>query len=514
MAKKQKLLTDKEISTAFSKVVKKLQGDGGMRNRAVTKNGQYYFHSQGNIQKTINQLKTVKIKGSTEPLWDGQKLPTRKITKFCNDTLTAAANKYASEEPDRYSEMVRVQDQVLAKALNKAGLKSASGIKIYVLRNYPHIDTSLKKCYDFIIDEMIKLGGVSGARHENKEKLLRSAFTGDQYTQGKYLETIDGNALTKDDFTGTQLGHGEYGDAVIGMQAQAIDAWVEENKDKLGEAGYLQAKTLLIEIESLTNSTFNVTNTSKDNALEIDETATLIVSNQLVAGNTADAQAIENPLAAVIQGLLTGTETAGLRMGHFATIKTKRVILDRIFTLSTKWWNVKKVNTVKDAIEIDKTKSKSSQKQKLKTNFRVLSGFGTAGYMSKIRQAAQKQQHDKLGVSKNQKGTINTDAAKVATIIQDANKLLHGEIQKRMGTPRLNYQTGRFAESAQLENLIQTRQGLEARYTYDLERYGTFEPGGAQGTRSRDPRSIIEQALSRATYFSSEVIPFKYKRMG
>ena len=61
----------------------------------------------------------------------------------------------------------------------------------------------------------------------------------------------------------------------------------------------------------------------------------------------------------------------------------------------------------------------------------------------------------------------------------------------------LNYRTGRFASSAQVERLSQSREGMiTAFYSYMKNPYQTFEPGFAQGSpKTRDPRLLISQSI-------------------
>jgi hypothetical protein len=61
----------------------------------------------------------------------------------------------------------------------------------------------------------------------------------------------------------------------------------------------------------------------------------------------------------------------------------------------------------------------------------------------------------------------------------------------------LNYRTGRFAASAQVQKLSLSRQGMiTAFYTYMKYPYQTFEPGFAQGEPlSRNPRLLISQSI-------------------
>ena len=61
----------------------------------------------------------------------------------------------------------------------------------------------------------------------------------------------------------------------------------------------------------------------------------------------------------------------------------------------------------------------------------------------------------------------------------------------------LNYRTGRFAASAKVESLSQSRQGMiTAFYSYMKNPYQTFEPGFKQGSpKSRDPKLLISQSI-------------------
>ena len=61
----------------------------------------------------------------------------------------------------------------------------------------------------------------------------------------------------------------------------------------------------------------------------------------------------------------------------------------------------------------------------------------------------------------------------------------------------LNYRTGRFAASAKVARLSQSRQGMiTAFYTYMKNPYQTFEPGYRQGSpKTRDPKLLIAGSI-------------------
>ena len=81
------------------------------------------------------------------------------------------------------------------------------------------------------------------------------------------------------------------------------------------------------------------------------------------------------------------------------------------------------------------------------------------------------------------------------------NQHLQNVISANMGDGSskriLNYRTGRFAASAKVESMSQSRQGMiTAFYSYMKNPYQTFEPGFKQGSpKTRDPKLLISQSI-------------------
>jgi hypothetical protein len=67
------------------------------------------------------------------------------------------------------------------------------------------------------------------------------------------------------------------------------------------------------------------------------------------------------------------------------------------------------------------------------------------------------------------------------------------------GTARnvLNYRTGRFAASAAVSRMSESREGMiTAFYEYMKNPYQTFEPGYRQGNpKTRDPKLLIAASI-------------------
>ena len=65
-----------------------------------------------------------------------------------------------------------------------------------------------------------------------------------------------------------------------------------------------------------------------------------------------------------------------------------------------------------------------------------------------------------------------------------------------MGAPALVNRTGRFASSVRVTDVAITPKGFPSiGYTYQLGPYQTFEPGYAQGSTDRDPRTLIDKSI-------------------
>lgn len=85
----------------------------------------------------------------------------------------------------------------------------------------------------------------------------------------------------------------------------------------------------------------------------------------------------------------------------------------------------------------------------------------------------------------------------VASLQALINLSLHDVIKENMGSPALNYRTGRFAHSAKVTGIQYDNRtnALTAFLTYMRYPYQTFEPGFAQGSIDRDPRPLITKSV-------------------
>ena len=127
------------------------------------------------------------------------------------------------------------------------------------------------------------------------------------------------------------------------------------------------------------------------------------------------------------------------------------------------------------------------------------------------------QTHTKTTKPKKVKGTVDVVNAVVKTKKQVTQKIdetfnltelqtlinthLQDVISANMGDGSersiLNFRTGRFASSVQVERMTQSREGLiTAFYSYMKNPYATFSDGGAQQyPKTRDPKLLISKSI-------------------
>jgi hypothetical protein len=105
----------------------------------------------------------------------------------------------------------------------------------------------------------------------------------------------------------------------------------------------------------------------------------------------------------------------------------------------------------------------------------------------------------KVPIPKIEPIKIRSQAGKFVSLVNVVNLInmqLADKIRQNMGSPRLNYRTGRFAQSAQvLPASIDKDGAVRLPYTYLKKPYQTFEVGYNQGSPSRDPRVVISESI-------------------
>lgn len=99
------------------------------------------------------------------------------------------------------------------------------------------------------------------------------------------------------------------------------------------------------------------------------------------------------------------------------------------------------------------------------------------------------------------KGSTSAPSYSLASLQLLLSTHLQDVISAKMGSGNsrniLNYRTGRFAASAKVERMSQSRDGMiTAYYSYMKNPYQTFEPGFSQGSiKTRDPKLLIAGSI-------------------
>ena len=76
------------------------------------------------------------------------------------------------------------------------------------------------------------------------------------------------------------------------------------------------------------------------------------------------------------------------------------------------------------------------------------------------------------------------------------NKELPRVVRGNMGAPGLENRSGRFAQSVEVTDITKTPKGFPSiGYTYRKSPYQTFEMGNKQGSKDRDPRTLIDKSI-------------------
>lgn len=201
-----------------------------------------------------------------------------------------------------------------------------------------------------------------------------------------------------------------------------------------------------------------------------------------------EANAIIDAIDAAVQDIdwteVEGSSNLRQKMQKKAVIE----VTDKLTKLDKRYKSSK--ITVKLDQEIKKAKLKT--KNKVKDSTKSSGGVAVKPYSKSRGKLAG-------GVASSSKGTRRKKSnVNVTLLLGVLNSQLPRTVAKNMGTPRLNYQTGRFAGSVRATDIAITAKGHPSiGYTYQRNPYEVFEAssGSKFSSRERDPRSLIDASI-------------------
>ena len=437
-------------SSDLKKTVKrglfKLEGDRRQRSKLNKQKGQLFiFAFKEFIDAITLELKSAKVKNPTAY---AEKLEGEFSKKLKMAGLPGVSTR-------KRNEMLRLKESILAGELPAPiyGKINKNTHKIFLIQSYGQV-SDIKSAIGTMLEKETGVG--------------RGAVTG-----------IQAAGSQREDLKGLQLGHGEYGAAVSGTRILAAEQLLgSSSSGQLNAADKRVFKDLQRKIQTY-KETIGViaeleASTVVDSRGNFKSSFIPILSGQLAKENQEDAeleQELLNDMAESFREAIDILNQKGSR-------SNKEAIEDTLISNFTGRKGVKYKGSANPTKKVNKKSSSGKVKQNFKENTKVSIAAGAAVPETKTRKSA------------------NKSSSVPFAMISVFNKELPLALQRNMNSPRLNYVTGRFADSVSVTNVISTAKGYPSfSYTYDKYPYQTFEPGYKQGSQERDPRRLIDASM-------------------
>lgn len=435
----------------LKKVVKrslfKLEKDRNQRSKLNKVQGQLFiFAFKEFIEAITLELRAASVKNPSAY--------AKKLEKEFSASLSGAG--LAGVSTRKRNEMLRLRDSILNGELPAPvyGKISSRTHKIFLIKSYRQVSD---------------IKSAIGTKLENETGVDKGAVTG-----------IQAAGSQRKDFKGLQLGHGEYGAAVSGTRVLAAEqllgsASASSNLNAADKRVFTDLKrkiqtykeTIGVIAELEANTVVNSRGNFKASFIPI-------LSGQLTKENQEDAvleQELLDDMAASFTEAIDILNQKGSR-------SNKEAIEDTLISNFTGRKGVKYKGSANPTKKVNKKSTSGKVKKNFKNSTKVSIAAGAAVPETKTRKSR------------------NTGSSVPFAMISVFNKELPGVLQKNMNSPRLNYVTGRFANSVSVTNVISTAKGYPSfSFTYDKYPYQTFEPGYRQGSQERDPRKLIDSSM-------------------
>lgn len=164
------------------------------------------------------------------------------------------------------------------------------------------------------------------------------------------------------------------------------------------------------------------------------------------------------------------------------------------------WFNQEGSNSVNQQILLELLATASKVGGKVKTRVKKKTNTSQDA-AEKIKASYSKPVKLKPDIPKTDKVRLAEESRSTnwLQLLPLINVKLPPQVMKNMGSPRLNNRTGRLAQSAQVVNVEQTREGFPSFvFNYERDPYDVFDRtlGRAPwNTPQRDPRALVDQSV-------------------
>lgn len=443
-------MSSSELKKTLKKSIFKLEKDRSRRKKLNRTKGQLFIFSfQEFIDYIENECRKAKV---SKPKTKAKELEKLFSLKLSNVSLAGISKA-------KQNEMTRLKMDILGGRLPAPvyGKISSTTHKIFLIKSYgqvSRIKTNIGKELEKITDGALK----------------KSLVTGDQ------------TGLQEGQFKGLQLGHGEYGAAVSSTRVLAAERFLDDTST--ADFNRVDAKAF------------------KDLRQKVEEyKQKLKVIAELKAEQVIDSKGnIKSSFIPILSGQWTAENSADAK-------EEKRLLEDiqKSFNETLDVLNQEGSNSNKDSIEETFLYNFSSKKElKYKGKKKPKKSVNKKSSSGKVRKDIEEKTPVSIaagaGLPSIKAARQSINQQNVSSIpfamIDVFNRKLPETLKKNMNSPRLNYQTGRFAESVRVTDVVQTKKGYPSfGYTYQTNPYQTFEPGYRQGSQERDPRKLIDASM-------------------
>ena len=342
--------------------------------------------------------------------------------------------------------------------------------RAFIILNYTQAESSKKK-KGKLKQLLIKAFKDNFDIDDDQEKQVALKFGGSQ------KDPVTNKVL------GSQLGHGDYGQPVVGMRAQKFkDAVIRDKKLSSEDKERLLQMTRAPELEPLKLTLSHETVYTAEGKFK--KNYALIISAQSAAQNLKDKQTEKDAFTFFKKNV----EKEQLVAKESSTPIIEMIRQSVLASLT-------KSKFVKGA---EKTKERFNEKSRASADGKIRIGptlseniiVAGRGSFSDIRTS------DIKGNKKQQKRRPNVNPMQ---LLKQINARLPEKVAGNMEPPALENRTGRFAASVRAVNVDRTAKGFPSvSYTYQKNPYQIYETSAGKrpwSSLERDPRTLIDRSI-------------------